>query len=278
MRIERLISEWSDTTQIGRLNRSSGKEPVMVSQEVYELIQRSITVAEMTQGAFDITFGGAGKLWNFDPESPEIPDSVSVKHALKSVGYKNIQLMEDNKIFLMEPGMQIGFGGIGKGYAAESVKRMMLAKGITGGVINASGDLTAWGTDAEGKPWKVGIADPEDPSKILLWLPVEDEAVATSGNYEKYVMINGERYGHIIDPRTGYPAKGIKSVTIFSSSAELSDALATAVFVMGTEVGLDFIGQLPDTHCIIVDDENQVHYSDSINPPPDPLPSGMEGE
>jgi thiamine biosynthesis lipoprotein len=264
-RIEQLISEWSDTTEIGRLNSLAGAAPVILSPEVYELIQRTVAISEMTQGAFDITFGGAGKLWKFDPEDMIVPDPPEVNKALRSVGYQYIQLQDNNKVFLSQPGMQIGFGGIGKGYAAESVKKKMLGYGITGGVINASGDLTAWGTDAGGNPWKVGIADPENPSKVLLWLPVEDGAVATSGNYEKYVMIDGERYGHILDPRTGYPVKGVKSVTVISPNAELSDALATAVFVMGVETGLDFIGQLPDTHCIIVDDMNRIHYSEGID-------------
>jgi thiamine biosynthesis lipoprotein len=264
-RIENLISEWNDTTQIGRLNSSAGIRPVRLSPEVYELVSRSITISDLTQGAFDITFQGVGNLWEFDPKHPVIPDSTSIKKALQSVGYQTIALMDSGMVFLPSPGMKIGLGGIGKGYAAESVKRKLLDKGIEGGVINASGDLTAWGNNADGEPWKVGIADPEDPSKVLLWLPVKDAAVATSGNYEKYVKVDGERYGHILDPRTGYPVKGVKSVTVISPNAELSDALATGVFVMGIEAGLAFIVQLPDTHCIIVDDKNQIHYSDKID-------------
>jgi len=264
-RIENLISEWSDTTQVGRLNTHAGISPVKVSPEVYGLITRSMAVSELTQGAFDITFSGAGKLWKFDPEDPVIPDSARIREALKTVGYKKIRLMDSSLVYLEEPGMRIGFGAIGKGYSAERVKQMMLENGITGGVINASGDLTAWGKRGDGTAWKVGIADPDDPSRVLLWLPVENSAVATSGNYEKYVMIDGRRYGHIIDPRTGYPVSGVKSVTVISPNAELSDAIATAVFVMGVETGLDFIEQLPDVHCIIIDNENKIHYSEGID-------------
>jgi thiamine biosynthesis lipoprotein len=157
--------------------------------------------------------------------------------------------------------MMIGFGAIGQGYAAECVKKMLISEGITAGVVNASGDLVAWGRRPDGNPWKVGIADPTNPSKVLLWLPVENAAVSTSGNYEKYIEIDGKRYGHIIDPRTGYPAKGIKSVTVFNPNAELADALATAVFVMGIDAGLDFINQIPNTQCLIIDEFNKIHYS-----------------
>jgi len=263
-RIENMISEWIDTTEVSRLNANAGKEPLQVSPELYELIRRSLTISELTQGAFDISFGGVGKLWKFDRENPVMPDSFAVKQALGSVGYRHIILMDSSKVFLSKPGMQIGFGAIGKGYAAEKVKAMLIEKGITGGIVNASGDLTAWGTRPDGSPWKVGIADPANPVKVLLWLPVKDAAVATSGNYEKYFEINGIRYAHIIDPRTGYPAKGVQSVTIYSPDAELSDALATAVFVMGVEAGLDFIEQLPGIYCIIIDSENKVHYSRGV--------------
>jgi FAD:protein FMN transferase len=263
-RIECLISEWIDTTEVSRLNANAGIRPVKVSPELYELIRRSIFISEITQGAFDISFAGAGKLWNFDRENPVMPDSAAVKAALRSVGYKDIILMDSSKIFLAKPGMKIGFGGIGQGYAAEMVRKMLIDKGITSGVVNASGDIRTWGTRPDGSPWKMGIGDPSDPLKVLLWLPVKDGAISTSGDYEKYFEINGIRYAHIIDPRTGYPVQGIQSVTIIGPDAELADALATAVFVMGVVTGIDFIEQLPGYDCIIVDNKNKIHYSKGI--------------
>ena len=264
-RIEYLISEWIDTTQVSRLNAGAGKGPVKVSPELYELIRRSIFISEITQGAFDISFGGVGKLWNFKNDKPELPDSSAVNMALGSVGYQHIILMDSSRVFLSRPGMKIGFGGIGQGYAAEMVRKMLIDKGIMSGVVNASGDITAWGTRSDGSPWKMGIGDPTDPSKVLLWLPVKNGAISTSGDYENYFEIDGVRYGHIIDPRTGYPAKGVQSVTIIGPDAELADALATAVFVMGVETGLDFIEQLPGYDCIIVDGLNVIHYSDGVD-------------
>lgn len=263
-RIERLISEWSDTTQIGRLNSNAGLKAVQVDEEVYRLIDRCIKISGLTQGAFDITFGGAGKLWRFDPGKSQIPDPDAVQKGLELTGYEKIQLLDSFRVYLEEPGMMVGFGAVGKGYAAENVKKMLISQGISSGVINASGDLTAWGRRPDGDPWKIGIADPTDPSRVLLWLPVDNAAVATSGNYEKYIEIDGQRYGHIIDPRTGYPAKGIKSVTIISPSAELSDALATAVFVMGVNTGINLISQLPGIHCLIIDESNKIHFSEGM--------------
>src|SRR5690606_8858021 len=191
----------------------------------------------LTQGAFDISASVLKKLYNFKGDDFVLPEVNQIKSALSKAGYEKIQLLSHNQVFLTEPGMYIGFGGIGKGYAADRVKKLLIEKGVTSGVINASGDLTAWGHRPDGSPWKVGIADPESPSQAMLWIPVDHTSVATSGDYERYFEINGERYSHTIDPKNGKPVKGVKSVTIVSPSAELSDALATAVFVMGPEVG-----------------------------------------
>jgi thiamine biosynthesis lipoprotein len=164
--------------------------------------------------------------------------------------------------------MHIAFGAIGKGYAADMVKRKLIQRGVTNGVINASGDLTTFGRRADGSLWKVGIADPNDPTRLLFWIPLENASVATSGNYEQFFELNGIRYSHNIDPRTGMPVRGIKSVTIVSSSAELSDALATAVTIMGVDVGLHFIEQLPGTHCIIINDQNKIFMSRNLRVEP----------
>jgi len=160
--------------------------------------------------------------------------------------------------------MKISFGAIGKGYAADKAKDLLVSKQVVGGIINASGDLTTWGTKASGEKWLIGIANPLSKDKIFSWLPVVESSVATSGNYEKYVFINGRKYSHIIDPRTGYPSQGINSVSIFAKSAEICDALATAVYIRGKEAGLALINQLPDTEGIIVDSDNKIHKSSGI--------------
>lgn len=257
-RIEYLLTEFSETSQTALLNKNAGKESVSIDAEVYDIIKRSKQISAITQGAFDITSGLLKKMYNFKGQQFSLPDDVQLSNALKCVGYKNISLLDGHRIFLTQPNMHIGFGAIGKGYAADKVKELLINKGVTSGVINASGDLTAWGTRVDGKPWKVGIANPNDTDKTIAWLPILNSSVATSGDYEQYFEINGVRYSHSIDPKTGKPVKGIKSVTVVSPSAELSDALATAVTIMGREIGMHFIEQLPNTHCLLVTDKNEI--------------------
>lgn len=264
-RLELLLTEFDPDSQTSLINRAAGVEPVAVPEEVYQLILRSNNISQLTQGAFDITSGLLKRLYNFKGEHFIFPSPGQIRQALRKVGYQNIQLMKLHQVFLKHKGMRIGFGGIGKGYAADKVKTMLLAEGITSGVINASGDLTAWGTRLDGSPWRVGIANPEKPDSMLLWLPLQNASVATSGDYEQFFFKDGIRYSHTIDPKSGLPVTGIKSVTIVSPVAELSDALATAVFVMGAEVGLHFVNQLPQTHGVIVNNENKVFTSQKLN-------------
>lgn len=263
-RIEKLLTEFSDDSQTALLNHAAGRSPVPVDAETFSLLRRCITLSRLTQGAFDITAGVLKKLYNFKGEQVVWPDRGVLEKTLQKVGYQNIKLFQDRRVLLKKPGMRVGFGAIGKGYAADRVKALWQKEGVESAVVNASGDLTAWGVRADGSPWKVGIADPDNPARILLWLPVNGASVATSGDYEQFFLRNGVRYSHNIDPKTGLPVSGIKSVTVVSPSAELSDALATAVFVMGPEVGLHFIGQLPETHCLIVDADNKLHISENL--------------
>jgi FAD:protein FMN transferase len=195
----------------------------------------------------------------------EMPSAEAIKKSVVKVGYQNIILnKEKSTVFLKLKGMKIGFGAIGKGYAADKAKALLQNMGVKAGVINASGDMNTWGVQADEKPWKVGITNPVNKEKVFSWFNLTDDAVVTSGNYEKYVKFNGVTYTHIIDPRTGYPAHGIYSATVFSKSAELSDALATSIFVMGVETGLDFINQLNGVECVIVDENLRLHFSNKL--------------
>jgi FAD:protein FMN transferase len=257
-RIEDLLTEFSESSQTSAINKNAWHGPVEVDAEVYNLLKRCKELSKFTQGAFDITAGVFKKLYNFKGEKFELPSREKLRNTLQKVGSDKITLLEGNRIQLNHPGMHIGFGAIGKGYAADRVKNMLLELKVSGGVINASGDLTVWGKRADGSPWKVGIADPDDPLKTIGWIEIENASMATSGNYEQYFEHNGIRYSHNIDPKSGDPVTGIKSVTIISPSAELSDALATAVTIMGKDVGLHFIEQIPSTHCLIIDDHNKV--------------------
>jgi thiamine biosynthesis lipoprotein len=172
---------------------------------------------------------------------------------------------EQQTVFLKLDGMKLGMGGIGQGYIADKIKALLLSKGCVAGLVNVSGDISTWGQQPDGKPWKVGIKNPMNKNKIFATFPLEDTAVETSGSYEKYVTFNGIRYSHIIDTRTGYPATGLISVSVFAKTTELADALATGVFVLGKEVGMDLVNQLPGIGCIMVDEEGKVITSKNID-------------
>ena len=265
-RIEALLTTFNDHSQTNQINAQAGIAPVRVEREVFELIRRSLRISELTQGAFDITYGSIDKsLWNFDTTMTSLPDAETAKRMVRLINYRNVVLNEANaSVFLKEKGMRIGFGGIGKGYAAEMAKRLLLQKGVKSGIVNASGDLTAWGSQPNGSPWTIGVADPNAKNQPFSYLNISNVAVATSGNYEKYALIGGKKYSHTIDPKTGLPVSGIKSVTILSPNAEIADAMATPVTVMGVRVGLDLINQMQGMACIIIDDKDRIFTSKNI--------------
>lgn len=264
-RIEKLISDWVPTTQVSEINRQAGIKPVKVDKEVFDLIVRSIKISELTSGAFDISYASMDKIWKFDGSMTKKPTEEEIRRSVEKIGYKKIILNEqDTTVFLKEAGMKIGFGAIGKGYSADKAKALLIKKGVSAGIINASGDMNTWGKQPNGESWMVAITNPLNKEKAFSWLPIDNSAIVTSGNYEKFVVFDNIRYAHIIDPRTGYPAQGIVSASVLCSSAELADALATAVTVMGVEVGLDFINQLKGVECILVDVNNKVHTSNNI--------------
>lgn len=266
-RIEKLLTTFQESSQTNLINRNAGISPVRVDKEVFDLIARSVRISRITQGAFDITYGSVDKkLWNFNQSMTQLPDPGTALKSVHLINYRNIVLDEHKcTVFLKEKGMRIGFGGIGKGYAAERAKYVLRERGIKGGVVNAAGDLTTWGHLPDGREWTIGIADPDSSRHPFSYLNVSDMAIATSGNYEKFITINGKKYSHTIDPKTGLPATGIKSVTIISPNAEIADAMATPVMIMGIHVGLDMVNQVRGLSCIIIDDDDKIYTSKNIN-------------
>lgn len=266
-RIEKLLTTFNEHSQTNKINENAGVKPQKVDAEVFELIERSIGISKITQGAFDISYGSIDKsLWNFDKTMTKLPSLEESRKMVHLINYNNIILNQtDRSVFLKERGMRIGFGGIGKGYAAEMAKNILLKNQVKSGIINASGDLTAWGNQPNGKPWTIGIVNPDRPQDAFSYLEISGKAVATSGNYEKFVMINGKKYSHTIDPKTGLPITGIKSVTVISHNAEFADAMATPIAVMGIKAGLYLVDQILDLYCIIIDDQNKIYTSKNIN-------------
>ena len=265
-RIEALLSTYQSTSETNLINENAGIKPVKVSDETFSIIARSKKISEITQGAFDITYGSIDKrFWNFDTEMTSLPDEDLAQKSIALIDYRNIELNAEYKtVFLKNKGMRIGFGGIGKGYAAEKAKNLLKSLGVKAGIINASGDLSCWGIPENGKYWTIGIAHPDFSGMPFSTLEVTDLAIATSGNYEKFVMIDGKKYSHTIDPKTGFPIHGIKSVTVISPNAEISDAFATPISIMGIKAGLSLINQMKDIECIIIDDDNNIYYSENI--------------
>lgn len=264
-RIEKLISSWDYESQTSEINRNAGIRPVRVDEELYVLIERCIELSKLSDGAFDISYASMDGIWKFDGSMTKMPTEEAIHDAIRKVGYKNILLnKQDNSVFLRFPKMKIGFGGIGKGYAADMAKKILMENGVKGGIINASGDMNVWGKQLDGTEWKVAITNPLNKNKAFAIMPVKEGAVVTSGNYEKFVIFNGKRYSHIIDPRTGYPCTGVISATVFAPKAEIADALSTAIFVMGIESGLHFINQIPKIECILIDDKGTIFSSKNI--------------
>jgi thiamine biosynthesis lipoprotein len=265
-RIEGLLSTFLPESETNRINDMAGITPVEVSGEMIALIQRAQRISALTQGAFDLSYGSIDKrLWNFDLTMKSLPDAAIATKSVRLINFKNIEVDPLNRtVFLKEKGMRIGFGGIGKGYAADRAKEVLVKEGVSSGIVNASGDLTTWGKQENGEPWTIGIADPNVSNHLFSYINITDMSVATSGNYEKFVEINGKRYSHTIDPRTGMPVSGITSVTIISPFAELSDALATPVMIMGTDIGLDLLNQMKQVAALIIDDSNRLKTTRNI--------------
>jgi thiamine biosynthesis lipoprotein len=264
-RIEKLISSWDANSQTSLINQKAGINPVVVDRELFDLIDRAIGLSHITDGAFDITYASMDNIWKFDGSMTHMPSVEEINSSVANVGYQNIKLNKQHStVYLERKGMKIGFGAIGKGYAADRAKALLMSKGVTAGIINASGDMNTWGRQIDGSPWKVAITNPLNKAHAFGLLPISDAAVVTSGSYEKHVTFDDKRYAHIIDPRTGYPTTGLMSVTVFAPMAELADALATSVFVMGKDAGLDRINQMNGIECILIDDHGNIFTSDNL--------------
>lgn len=265
-RIENLISDWIPTTEISTVNQNAGTSPVVVSIEVFDLVQRALQISKLTDGAFDISYASMDKIWKFDGSMTEMPTAEAIKESVEKVGYRNVILnQKDHSIFLKNHGMKLGLGGIGQGYIADKIEELLKNQGCMSGIVNVSGDISTWGVQPNGEPWTIAIINPMNKDKIFASFPLTDSGMETSGSYEKYVTFNGIRYSHIIDPRTGYPASGLVSVSVFAKKTELADALATGVFVLGKDVGIDLIDQLPGVECLVVTDQGEIFTSKNMD-------------
>lgn len=262
-RIESLMSEWQPETPVSQVNSSAGSRPVEVPEELVRILERGIEYGRLSQGAFDITWRGMGALWTFGGDF-RVPEAEEVAEAVRRVDFRKI-VLDGNRVFLPEPDMAIGLGGIAKGYAIDMAGGKIRQAGIRNFLVDGGGDILASGS-IHGRSWLIGIRDPRgERSDLMRRLSVAGGAVVTSGDYERFRIVEGRRYHHIIDPRTGYPADKCRSVTVFSSQAEKADVLATAVFVLGPEEGLRLIQKVGDSEALIVDTSGEIFMSQGFS-------------
>lgn len=258
-RIENLISEWRPETQISQVNQNAGIKPIKVDREVFDLTKKGLYFSKLTDGAFDISIVAMDKIWKFDDSMDELPSEQAIKESVRNVGYRNIILDSTNStIFLRNPGMKIGFGSIGKGYAADKTRDLMKSMGVKAGIIDASGDISTWGTQPDGKPWAIGINNPFNDHKMAAILYFKENSVTTSGSYEKYAEIRRKRYSHIMNPKTGYPSTGLTSVTITGPNATMANGFSTSVMVLGEKEGLKLLKQFPEYHYLLITDKGKI--------------------
>lgn len=259
--VERLMSPARRESDISRLNLHGHEKPVKVSAPTFGLIRDSLKVSVETEGAFDISFAGMGKLWDYRNPSFTPPDKALVRQRVSLVDYRHIILSAtDNTVRFARPGMRIGLGGIAKGYALSRAAAALEKQGVRAFIVDAGGDLTVKGARF-GKKWRVGIKHPRKEG-ISGALTLEDsESIVTSGDYERFVMHRGVRYHHIIDPKTGYPARTFASVSVIGSDPTLIDAYATALFVMGGVRAREFLKKHTELKVILIDLEMKVYAS-----------------
>ncbi len=260
-RIEALMSPKLADSDIARINREASRVPVSVSGETFELIRASIGVSRETDGAFDISFASLGGLWRLGDDNFQRPEPRLVARALRLVDYRKI-VLEDKarRVFLALPGMRLGLGGIAKGYALGCAARALGREGVRASIVDAGGDILVGG-DKFGRPWRVGLMHPREKEIILALTLGDGEAVVTSGDYERFAVYRGVRYHHILDPKTGFPARGFSSVSVIGSDPVKADAYATALFVMGGVRARRFASTHPEIELILIDEEMRIAAS-----------------
>ena len=271
-RIEELMSTYIEGSEISVINGGAAEGPVQAGDELINLILRSLDISMLTRGAFDITYDSVGQYYDF--RERQRPDAATIEEGLSRIDFRLVEVDRlAGTVRFLAPGVRINLGGIAKGYTVERAVSLIRSRGIRHAIVTAGGDSRLLG-DRLGQPFMVGIRDPRVDGEVVLTIPLQDEAISTSGDYERYFEEDGQRYHHIIEPATGLPASGIRSATIVGPDAVLTDALSTSVFVMGVDQGLTMISTLPDYEGIVIDAEGRLFYSDGLQPPQaDPNPA-----
>jgi thiamine biosynthesis lipoprotein len=261
-RVEDVFTVWRDS-ELTRLNQRGGQGPIQVSREVAEVIAISVECGRVTHGAFDISYFPLRPLWNYKAEHPTLPTQEQIDAALKFVDYSRIKVDLEHGTVEMPAGFSVDLGGIAKGYGIDRAMKVMLDQGIKNGLVQAGGDTKALGRKF-GEPWQIAIKNPRHRGEVFAVLPVVNQCVQTSGDYERFFEIEGKRYHHIIDPRTGRPSEGCMSATVIGPEATFGDGIATAMCVLGPEAGMAIIEQLDRVEAVLVGMDGEVHLSSGL--------------
>jgi thiamine biosynthesis lipoprotein len=262
-RIEDLMTDWRDSP-LTRLNARAGEGPIEVPEELAKLVARALAIAEATGGAFDPTYKAAGSLWDFKAKPPRIPSDEALAAALEHVGWQKVKVDLDASTIELPRGTTLGLGGIAKGYGVDRAMTVLMERGIRHAIVNAGGDLKALGR-RQGEPWRVAVKHPRDRDRVLAVIPVSNVCLVTSGDYERFFELEGVRYHHILDPRTGRPSQGCMSATVLAPDAAFADALATALCVLKPEEGLAIVAKLPRVEALVVGLDGQVHTTKGLS-------------
>ncbi len=265
-RLTSLLNFYSEDSEISMINKNAGYKPVKVSLETLEIIDKALYVSENTEGAFDITVGNLVRAWDFQNEV--LPDEKVIKEKIKLVGYKNIIIDRENStVFLKKKGVQIDLGGIIKGYVADRAVEVLKKIGIRSGIVAVAGDIKVLGKKPDGEMWNIGIQNPRQKNnndEIIAAIALSDMAISTSGDYQKFFIKDNKRYHHLLNPKTGYPAYGLQSVTVIAPDAVLSDAFATGIFILGQQKGIEVLKKL-DLDGVLVDKDGKIFVTKRIS-------------
>ena len=264
-RINASMSTYVESSRISEINRRAADEAVLAGEELFQLIRRSLDISVLTRGAFDITYDSVGQHYDF--RERRRPDDATVEAERGNIDFRYVKLdSAGGTVRFAQQGVRINLGGIAKGYVVERGVDILRQHGVEYGVVTAGGDSRLLG-DRRGRPWMIGIRDPREDGEVAISVPLEDEAISTSGDYERYFDEDGIRYHHIIKPSSGRPVEGVHSATVLGPDAVMTDALSTSVFVMGVDEGLKLIGCLPDYEAIVIDADGQIYYSTGLADP-----------
>ena len=261
-RIEDVMTDWRPSP-LEELNAAAGRGPVRVPPELAEILALAGEVSALTDGAFDVTFAGAGRLWDFRARPPRVPSDEVLARALRDVGWRRVRVDIASSTVELEAGTRIGLGGIAQGFGADRAMAVLREHGVEHAIVNVSGDVKALGRRFD-EPWEIAIVHPRRREHVIAVLPVSNTCVVTSGDYERFFELDGRRYHHILDPRTGRPSNGCMSATVVAPDATLADALATGLCVMGAERGMELVERLPRVEALLVDLEGRVHVSSGL--------------